>query len=398
MLRETSRRPITPESTLLDRRRKVVGVVAVASWGLALAMAVRLTIHPKGAAVRHSLAHLGFLAGAAGLALLLTAAWISGGLRRRLFQLQSRLALSLAASLLTLLIAELALRALNPLGLSYFDESKRYQLDKIPDPTLVYRNPVSVERTYFGHTTRFNELGLRGPALHPKSGAFRILALGDSVTQGLAVAEADTWVSQLATLCSRGGGTIETLNAGTGGYNTIQEDRFLAQHMKELDPDLLVLMFVENDVDPLEGSYDPSERSAFALGALAERLWLYRLFRIALTKHHGGLRRFQRDDHWSESLRSLRDIARRCKEADASLVTFLWRWEPSPKTDALHEDLSALAKEAGFLYCDVLPWFTDKDLPALRVSPIDSHPNVQGHTIAAQGIEAFIREHHLIRR
>jgi len=380
----------------VHRRRALIGVLAVACWGVSSALAVRQAMQRSGAA-RHSLVHLGLLAGVAGTALLLTTAWMSDRLRHWLREHWSRIALSLSAVLATLLIAEWSLRAFEPLGLSYFDESKRYQLDKIPDPTLVYRNPASVERTYFGHTTRFNELGLRGPPLRPKSG-FRILALGDSVTQGLAVAEADTWVSQLATLCSRGGGTIETLNAGTGGYNTIQEDRFLAQHMKELDPDLLVLMFVENDVDPLEGSYDPSERSAFALGALAERLWLYRLFRIALTKHHGGLRRFQRDDHWSESLRSLRDIAQRCKEADASLVTFLWRWEPSPKTDALHEDLSALAKEAGFLYCDVLPWFTDKDLPALRVSPIDSHPNVQGHTIAAQGIEAFIREHHLIRR
>jgi len=375
----------------------VIGVIAVACWVLALAMAVRQAIHPKGAA-RHSLVHLGLIAGAAALALLLTTAWISGRLRRWLSQHRSRIALSLAASLLALVIVEVSLRALEPLGLSYFDESKRYQLDKIPDPTLVYRNPVSVERTYFGHTTRFNELGLRGPALHPKSGAFRVLALGDSVTQGLAVAEADTWVSQLATLCSSGGGTIETLNAGTGGYNTIQEDRFLAQHMAELDPDLLVLMFVENDVDPLEASYDPSERSAFSLGALAERLWLYRLFRIALIKRHGGLRNFQRDEHWQASLQSLRAIARRCKEADASLVTFLWRWEPSPKTDALHEDLSALAQEAGFLYCDVLPWFNGMDVRTLRVSTIDSHPNVEGHKIAARGIEAFIREHHLLRR
>jgi hypothetical protein len=38
------------------------------------------------------------------------------------------------------------------------------------------------------------------------------------------------------------------------------------------------------------------------------------------------------------------------------------------------------------------------DVRTLRVSTIDSHPNVEGHKIAARGIEAFIREHHLLRR
>lgn len=380
----------------MDRRRNVVGVLAVSCWVVALAMAVRQALQKSGAA-RHSLVHLGLIAGAAALAILFTTAWISGRAHRWMLDHRSRFALSLAASLVTLLVAELTLRAVKPLGLSYFDESKRYQLDKIPDPTLVYRNPVSVEKTYFGHTTRFNEFGLRGPPLRSKSG-FRILAVGDSVTQGLAVAEAETWVARLSTLCSNGHGTIEALNAGTGGYNTIQEDRFLERYMAQLHPDLLVLMFVENDVDPLEASYDPSERSAIGLGALAERLWVYRLFRTALIKRHKGSRELKRDDDWRASFQSLRAIAKRCKDAHAPLVTVLWRWEPSPKTNALHEELSALAQEVGFHYCDVLPWLAGKDLHALRVSTIDSHPNAEGHKIAAEGIAAFIRERGLAPR
>ena len=48
--------------------------------------------------------------------------------------------LVLSSILVSLIMAEVAIRVFDPLGLSYFRESSRYQLDLIPDPILVYKH------------------------------------------------------------------------------------------------------------------------------------------------------------------------------------------------------------------------------------------------------------------
>ena len=76
---------------------------------------------------------------------------------------------------------------------------------------------------------------LRGPELGPKSGP-RILCLGDSVTFGWGVAEAETYPARLADLLH-----VEVINAGVPAMKPGSIARWAQQHAAALEPDLVLL-------------------------------------------------------------------------------------------------------------------------------------------------------------
>lgn len=100
---------------------------------------------------------------------------------------------------------------------------------------------------HFGVPVAFNSLGLRdaerSPA--PEPGTVRILALGDSVTFGMGVPEADTSPRRLESLLNAAPGPrVEVRNMGTPGYNTLQELAQLREVGLGLRPDLVVVGYL----------------------------------------------------------------------------------------------------------------------------------------------------------
>ena len=89
----------------------------------------------------------------------------------------------LTAIFFGLMMAEATTRVFDPLGISYFEEGTRYQLDKISDPALGYKHAPNLRRGYQGVEVSTNQFGLRDRKIEPKqTGEFRILLLGASVT------------------------------------------------------------------------------------------------------------------------------------------------------------------------------------------------------------------------
>lgn len=74
---------------------------------------------------------------------------------------------------------------------------------------------------------RINANGLRGAMLDYQKPAdtYRILALGDSSTEGYTVEEAETYTEVLRRRFESGSSwpAVEVVNGGTGGYSTDQE-------------------------------------------------------------------------------------------------------------------------------------------------------------------------------
>jgi lysophospholipase L1-like esterase len=109
------------------------------------------------------------------------------------------------------------------------------------DPDLGYRlNPG------FGD---INAQGLRDHPVPPKSERFRVLVLGDSVAfYGDDVD--DTYVGHLRQNLRREPGLadVEVLNAGVKGYTNYQELLYLKRDGVRLEPDLVGVGFVLNDV------------------------------------------------------------------------------------------------------------------------------------------------------
>jgi GDSL-like Lipase/Acylhydrolase family len=97
--------------------------------------------------------------------------------------------------------------------------------------------------TFIVAQNRFGHRGREYP-LQRTAGKYRILILGDSFTEGVHVAEDDLFSARL----ERANPQLEVLNAGVGGYGTVQEYVYFVSEGVRFKPDLLVLMFFDNDL------------------------------------------------------------------------------------------------------------------------------------------------------
>jgi lysophospholipase L1-like esterase len=163
-----------------------------------------------------------------------------------------RVALCLASLLVTFLVAELGLRLFwndyyvaGPRGNVVFHPTRGWA--NAPNATVDFGKPE------FHFIAHHNSLGFRGPEIGPKQpGRIRVLALGDSMTYGLGVNDDETFEAQLEALDPR----FEVLNSGVPGYSTVEELLLLREVGLDLDPDLVLLMFLPNDLEgALKESY-----------------------------------------------------------------------------------------------------------------------------------------------
>jgi hypothetical protein len=103
----------------------------------------------------------------------------------------------------------------------------------------------------FDVTLRTNELGLADdpmPSAAKPAGAFRVLVLGDSFTQGFTVERSDLFVDLLEHRWKAEGRAIDVVNAGTEGWSTDQEVAWFLANGAAFEPDLVLVAAYENDL------------------------------------------------------------------------------------------------------------------------------------------------------
>ncbi len=122
-------------------------------------------------------------------------------------------------------------------------------------------------------------LGLRGTepaAPAPTPGRPRVLCVGDSVTFGFYVSDAQTYPARLDARLRARGLAAEVLNAGCGHLTITDERRWLEEKLLALRPAVVVLQFCANDVDPSELDAQPTQYEQLLAEAqgpsLADRL------------------------------------------------------------------------------------------------------------------------------
>jgi lysophospholipase L1-like esterase len=81
------------------------------------------------------------------------------------------------------------------------------------------------------------------------SGVFRVIALGDSTTEGFEVAQNDTYTAVLERYLKKYGVNAEVFNAGISGFGTAEELLYLENEGIKYNPDAVVLGFFGNDFD-----------------------------------------------------------------------------------------------------------------------------------------------------
>ncbi len=100
-------------------------------------------------------------------------------------------------------------------------------------------------------TVRTNEHGLNddsdaGPG--KAEGTLRVLALGDSFTQGFSVDRDHLFIDILERWWVDEGRAVEIINAGTEAFDTAQQVAWLESYGKAYEPDLILLFPYQNDL------------------------------------------------------------------------------------------------------------------------------------------------------
>lgn len=121
------------------------------------------------------------------------------------------------------------------------------------DPDIVYELLPGLNVEFQRQVVRTGARGFRGgdpPADH-RAGDYCIVGIGDSVMFGSGVATEDTFVAQLgASLqAAHPEHRVIAVNTGVPGYNTTMEVATLATKCVDLEPDLVIVDWVENDFD-----------------------------------------------------------------------------------------------------------------------------------------------------
>ncbi len=96
-----------------------------------------------------------------------------------------------------------------------------------------------------------NALGLRDDPMSAPGkpqGTFRVLALGDSFTQGWSVERADLFVDILERWWQAEGRAVDVINGGTEGWSTDQEVAWFLDQGARFQPDLVLIFPYENDL------------------------------------------------------------------------------------------------------------------------------------------------------
>lgn len=162
--------------------------------------------------------------------------------RRLLFPLAA-LALSTAACLVLL---EVGLRIAGRPTVSQHTVSQA-DYERVPGMWEPGQDLVNRDDPALPYRVQINSLGFRGPeaALDPRRS--RVLFLGDSFTFGDFVDDPETLPAQVG---ERLGPDVEVLNGGVGG-TTIVDQRVFLEKALPIEPDVVVLVFFENDLNGL---------------------------------------------------------------------------------------------------------------------------------------------------
>lgn len=252
-------------------------------------------------------------------------------------------------------------------------------------------------------TVQTNVAGFRDEehGCNTKNG-MKIVFLGDSFVFGYGLEIQDRLDTQLKKLAEKAGMNLETVNWGVPGWGTSHQSLFAADHLSEEKPDVLVLLFCNNDPENDRGFGLPAlpdkESVLYPLKTfLRQYSHVYRwLLEIRARKIQGfPLYSEQAEgditpEDWSRTSEYISQIHKSLVNANPEGKMLVLAAAPEDMDTIGH--LQQIAdSEAGIFYIDLLPFFSDIE-PAERIMPWDGHWSARVHAAAAQAIFTWIRE------
>ena len=285
------------------------------------------------------------------------------------------------------------------LGLARLDEAAR-------------RTPYAVERRYSSQQFRSPEIGPHRP------GVVRVAVIGDSFTEGMGVKEEDTYARVLHRLLNTGAesGRWEVFNCGRRGYDfPALHDLF--ETVLSLQPDVVIYGMVLNDAvrseafqarqaylndwildrgrmvrDEDEGRLRPLDLRLSAF--VRDRLESYRVGRDS-TRWYRDMYGEPNREGWERTQAHLRAMNGEAQARGGRFLVASWPLLVGlqgryPFAD-VSETIGRFCLSAGIARHDLLSALYGRADPSLWVHPVDHHPNETAHRLAAESLVAPVR-------
>lgn len=318
-------------------------------------------------------------------------------------------------------------RTWDPYGIHYPHEVARYKAELMEplvfradgrvdhgllDGALFYHKPNATVR-FREFTVHTNAFGLRGPEISVAKPANteRIVILGDSVAFGWGVNDEDTFARRLEVdLRERfPERRFEVVNGGHLMYDSVQEVALLRERLVLLQPDLVLLVYVVNDIEPTRkilevfdrwleehAGVEPPQPSFVErmeteflatfwgthamIGHMFERVALLHATVDEASAPHGGPEtRGDGVEGWERSQRALIDMRDLCR---AHAIPFHLFDHCLPRIPSLEP----FCKEHGIPYHDLR--FTPSEMKqGITNSAIDAHANRRGNELLLRKLE-----------
>lgn len=140
------------------------------------------------------------------------------------------------------------------------------------------------------YTVKTNSLGMRSKevSLKKTNGIIRIMAIGDSVTDGYFVENESTYPYMLEQILNDRKQSAEVLNVARGG-GSIDKEFALLKAAMPLKPDIVILTFVTNDIADINGR-SRDELLSLKMWTVTKKMPEWMLTKTAIGEFIGDLR------------------------------------------------------------------------------------------------------------
>ncbi len=310
-----------------------------------------------------------------------------------------------------LLVAEWAARVRYRATLYQESEESEFvsTYQKSSDPELVYEMIPNSESPGKkpGALSVINADGFRDDPFNPWEDreSYRIVLLGDSVAWGYGVDTEDAFPQLLERLINEdipdASPQVEIFNLAVMGYSTAQQARLLELRGKTYNPDLVMVAYVLNDPDEVDGGlsryFDPPSFYLKDSFIRFRRWWAAE--RIGRTRG-GGYPEVVHTLYWDDVKKNLDRFQDISEEEGVPILfvqvpAFTWEGDRYPELK-LEKRLSGEFEKRGFMVHPLWPAFRGTDAESLRYDYW--HPNEEGHQMIAEDLLRFFRGTGLIPR
>ena len=291
----------------------------------------------------------------------------------------------------------------------------------------LYRPHESVRwvRREFTHERRVNSLGLADDEYSLAKGPdeFRVIALGDSFTEGVGASHDESWVKAFERHVPRlpDGRVVRALNAGVSGSDLLFELVLLRERLGPYQPDLVIVAVNNSDISDLitRGGEERFQSDGTVQGRRGPSWdWVYGLSYITRHVVHDVLGyswlllrpgpRAAAETEAAETLRgTLTKMSRLCDALGARFVAVFHPHEYEVAGSAyIPQAFGRLAREVtaapGSTAMDLLDVYTrDGRLTAANARefywPLDIHHNARGYALMGELIATEIARRDLLR-